>query len=389
MEFTYGRKEFFDDINNESTKEQARCAIGHLDRICQETWHKSSDEVLTELKTKSDREKLHFLKFIANEVREKVSQSSTGSYMSHVKSYLSLCFEIKVYYDDYRKMVTSKIKPSENDFELYPLTKEELRIIMDNILSKKRQDMYMVKKDTGGRTRELLQLVAGDFDFSGKFVKVKFRKSIVKGKSKKREPRLTPETAKRLNYVRTLEPETNLFSTNQTDSLKGAYNNERNSWGSMLKRIYKDNKDPKWIKKQGKNWLINPHSIRAFTKTQIVLATNNSEFADIYVGHTSKRANPTYTDGITKLEDFDRLFEKCIARLSIYDHIEVIKESTEEVQDLRKEVKSLSDLFSRMMVVNLIKDVHKEAGMSKEEALDAILETKILERITKRLKTEL
>jgi len=308
--------------------------------------------------------------------------------MSHIKSYLSLCFEIKVYYEDYRKLVTSKIKPSENDFELYPLTKEEMRIIMDNILVKKRQDMHMTKKDTGGRTRELLQLVAGDFDFSGKFVKVTFRKSIVKGKSKKREARLTPETAKRLNYLKTLDPETNVFSTNLTN-LKGAYNNERNSWGAMLKRIYKNTKDPKWIKKQGDRWLINPHSIRAFTKTQVLLSTNNSEFADIYVGHTSKRANPTYTDGITKLEDFDRLFEKCIARLSIYDNIEVIESSTEEVQDLRKEVKSLSNMCSRIMLVNAIKDVQKETGMSQEEALDAMNETKIIEKITKKLKAQL
>lgn len=364
MEFTYGRKEFFDDINNESTKEQARVAIGHLDRICQENWHKTSDEVLTELKTKSEREKLLFLKLVANEVREKVSQNSTSSYMSHIKSYLSLCFEIKVYYEDYRKLVTSKIKPSVNDFELYPLSKEEMRIIMDNILVKKRQDMHMTKKDTGGRTRELLQLVAGDFDFSGKFVKVTFRKSIVKGKSKKREARLTPETAKRLNYLKTLDPETNVFSTNLTN-LKGAYNNERNSWGAMLKRIYKNTKDPKWIKKQESRWLINPHSIRAFTKTQVLLSTNNSEFADIYVGHTSKRSNPTYTDGITKFEDFDRLFEKCIARLSIYDNIEVIDNSNEEIKKLQQDVKYLLDHANALWYLSQVKGKMTEVEISE------------------------
>ena len=83
---------------------------------------------------------------------------------------------------------------------------------------------------------------------------------------------------------------------------------------------------------------------------------------------------------MSKLKDFDNLFEKCIARLSIYDHIEVIEQSTEEVQDLRKEVKTLSELFAKKFLADVIKKTNKELGISAEQVIDALTDTEYFKK---------
>lgn len=345
MEFreTISKEEFLQRIYNRGksidAKDQANTAVNKFNEFLK--YLNINPKMLNK---ESERGIANLLSEFATEMRKKVKSTTVKPYMTQVRKYLKFCFNIRINDDDYRDYVMDNIEPDDDDFELYPFSNEELRTIIENIPNQKRRAKYMVSISTGARTAELLKLQAKDFDFSGKFVRITIRKSTSKGRQRKRYGLLVPEANKYVSFVKKLEPEDNVFSTNLTNS-KGAKNNERNSWTSMLRRIYKQTNDPKWIKKQGNRMMINPHSIRAFTKIQILLATNNSEFADIYVGHKSKRSNPTYTEGLKQSEDFEKLFEKCIARLSIFENYQVIEQSDERVDKLQREVHDMQILL--------------------------------------------
>ena len=52
------------------------------------------------------------------------------------------------------------------DEDLEPVTPEELRLVLDNILNQRRKAFYMVLKDNGCRVGEALQLKKKYFDLN-------------------------------------------------------------------------------------------------------------------------------------------------------------------------------------------------------------------------------
>ena len=336
-------------------KEQARSAINNLNYFCKGEYQKTIDEILKDLSNRPNpRKVVQLLKgfvdwcgkdhpdIMLDKKRHMKAKkaSSIKPYLTQIRKYMKFCFGIRINDDDFRDFVLDFVEPDDNEDEVEPLTKEELRTIIDNAPNPRRKAFYMVAKDTSGRLKELLQLKKENFDFSKKFVKVTFPKSITKSRSAKRSAYLTPETGTRIKVLlNSLQNVDNVFSTN-LQSIKSAKQNEHASWKSLIGSLGKH--DPKWIARYSNGRLKkNFHSIRAFCATQIKQATKDKDYADAYVGHT--RYLPQYI----RLEEKEKesLFEKCVPFLSIYEKYEIIdpEEKMKELERVKQKIESIEN----------------------------------------------
>lgn len=336
-------------------KEQARSAINNLNYYSKSAYQVTIEEILKELANQPNARKVTtilngFVDWCTKDHPEVMldkkrhlnakKASTIRPYLTQIRKYMKFCFGIRINDDDFRDFVLDYIEPDDDDEEPDPLTKEELRTIIDNAPNPRRKTFYMVAKDTSGRLKELLQLKKENFDFSKKFVKVTFPKSITKGRSSKRTSYLTPETATRIKVLlNSLKDSDNVFSTN-LQSIKSAKQNESSSWKHLIESLGKH--DPKWSAKYKNGRLKkNFHSIRAFCETQIKQATKDKDYADAYVGH--KRYLPQYI----RLEEkeHEKLFEKCVPFLSIYEKYEIIdpEEKMKELERVKQKIESIEN----------------------------------------------
>ena len=374
-------------------KEQARSAINNLNYFCKAEYGKSEEEILKELSRQPNPGKIiQILKGFVfwcgqphPEVQldrkrhmKKKSPATIRPYLTQIRKYMKFCFGIRINDDDYRDYVLDIIEPNDNDEEPEPLTKEELRAIIDNAPHPRRKTLYMVAKDTAGRMKELLQLKKENFDFTKKYPIVTFPKSITKGRRKKKETRLTPETTSRVKILlNSLNDDDYVFSTNP-GNIKAAKQNEEVSWRNLVTKLG-------FIEKYKSNGRIkkNFHSIRAFTQTRIKQATKDRDYADFYAGNTR------YLSQYIRLEEKEKeeLFERCIPHLSIYDTFEVIDQDQridkleEELASFRKEQED--DKETKKMVDEIARKYPEETKKIEEKM------TMMFEEFTKKLMKEI
>lgn len=225
-------------------KEQARSAINNLNYYSKSAYQVTIEEILKELANQPNARKVTkilngFVDWCTKDHPEVMldkkrhlnakKASTIRPYLTQIRKYMKFCFGIRINDDDFRDFVLDYIEPDDDDEEPEPLTKEELRIIIDNAPRPRRKAFYMVAKDTSGRLKELLQLKKENFDFSKKFVKVTFPKSITKGRSGKRTSYLCPETATRIKVL--------LSSLNDSDNV---------FWHSINLKEIDDFSDDEW-----------------------------------------------------------------------------------------------------------------------------------------------
>lgn len=333
-------------------KEQARSAINNLNYYCIEKFQKTEEQILKDL-NRQDVEKVVYIlkgfvlwcgeahpdiKLDRKRTMKKKRASSIRPYLTQIRKYMKFCFGIRINDDDFRDYVLDLIEPDDDDEEAEPITREELRTIIDNAKNPRRQVMYLVAKDTAGRLKELLQLKKENFDFDKNPPVVTFPKSITKGRYITRQCRLTPETTSRTKILLSpLKESDYVFSTN-SESIKSAKANEHASWHTLIRRLGKY--DSKWIERYEKNdrYKKNFHSIRAFCETQLKQATKDKDYADAYAGH--KR----YLSQYIRLEEKEKieLFEKCIPFLSIYEKYQVVDHS-EELNQVRQKLETIEN----------------------------------------------
>ena len=344
------KEEFFERVYKKGesyeAREQAKSAVRNLDYFCKEKYGKTEEEILSDLQKNPNIKKIvQILKGfvlwcgkdhpdIKLDKKRHMKKKSSGTirpYLTQIRKYFKFCYGIRINDDDYRDYVLDIIGPSDEQ-EVEPLKKEELRAIIDNAPNPRRKTLYMVAKDTAGRLKELLQLKKENFDFTKKHPVVIFPKGITKGKRRKKETYLTPETAPRVKILlNSLKDEDYVFSTNP-NSIKSAKQNEEAAWKTLVIRLgYKEKYSNGRLKK-------NFHSIRAFTETQVKQATKDRDFADFYAG------NKRYLSQYIRLEDKEKeeLFERCIPKLSVYEKFEVV-DSDERIGELEKKLEEFEN----------------------------------------------
>ena len=191
---------------------------------------------------------------------------------------MKFCGGIKIDSEDMKDYII--FSPEDrSDEEAEPLTHAELKNIVMNFGSPKRKAMLMFMKCTAARTLESLRIKKSDFNFIVRPVSVEFRRSIVKGKTRKRVQFIDEETLEYIMpLVKDLEEDDFVFRKSLGISDTTERDNVIKNWNDQIRKLgYTDKYENGRLKK-------NIHSIRAFCMTQFEKATNR-DLAHAYGGH--------------------------------------------------------------------------------------------------------
>jgi len=113
-----------------------------------------------------------------------------NTYLNQIKKYFRLCYGIKLDSDDFKDFVGL---PQILKHTLEPMTKEELRLILQSTRTIRRKALYWFIASTGARISEALQVKRENFDFDVSPVLVTLPVEITKGKKSTRFVYLTNE----------------------------------------------------------------------------------------------------------------------------------------------------------------------------------------------------
>ena len=189
----------------------------------------------------------------------------------------------------------------------------------------------MVQKDTAFRIKEVVQLRKKHIDFTKDPVTITVPKSIMKGKRKSIPKYLTRETAPRIKLlIRNKEDDDLVFGTSE-DPFR-ARDNEEHAWSALCEKIGYTERYANGRRKK------NIHSMRAFTMSQILEATNDQDFAQAYGDHER------YLKQYFRFPEERRikLFKKAEPYLMIYEKPpEIVDHTDEEVELLKKKMADL------------------------------------------------
>tara|TARA_R100000306_G_C4372723_1_gene140694 strand:- start:441 stop:1451 length:1011 start_codon:yes stop_codon:yes gene_type:complete len=278
--------QFFENIfakgqSNDSVR-SAKIALATFTNYCKYAYSRTRTEtlpILQDMKNPSESALRCLVSFNTWLMKDhKRSVGTARNYISTVRKWLKFCGGIKIDSEDMKDYVV--FSPDDrNDEEAEPLTHAELKAIVMNFGSPKRKAMLMFMKCTASRTLESLRIKKGDFNFIVRPVSVEFRRSIVKGKTRKRVQFIDEETLELiLPLVKDLEPEDFVFRKSLAITDTTERDNIIKNWNDQVKKLgftakYENGR----LKK-------NIHSIRAFCMTQFEKATNR-DLAHAYGGH--------------------------------------------------------------------------------------------------------
>lgn len=293
----------------------AKIALNTFNNYCLEVHSRTRTEtlpILQDLPNPSDSALRQLVSF--NEWLMKDHKRSVGTarqYVSTARKWLKFCGGIKIDSEDMKDYII--FSPDDrSDEEAEPLLHQELKNIVLNIGSPKRKAMFMFMKCTAARTLESLRIKKSDFNFIVRPVSVEFRRSIVKGKTRKRIQFIDEETLEYIMpLVKNLEENDFVFRKSLKISDTTERDNVIKNWNDQIRKLgYTDKYENGRLKK-------NIHSIRAFCMTQFEKATNR-DLAHAYGGHRQyldQYFRRSYSEKIAdfqKAEPYLSLFTKYI-----------------------------------------------------------------------------
>jgi len=349
-----------------STEKKTRAAINNLEYFTQDKYKKSRITVLKDLK--DDLDKTHNLdlvlrffqdfidwmgeahpeiKFYTNK-NDKTGRSIpsknpevTRSYAGIIKRYVKLCHGIKIDDDDFAEWLTVPVDDSEDE-EPEPFLKEELRLIIDNIVDPRRKTLFMVIKDTRLRIIESMRVKKKYFDLTTNPPELRIPRSIQKNKrtSKTRTAFLCRETVPGVTQLlKNLNDEDLVFTDNSYDI--SARNNEIRLWRNRANKLgFTDKKSSGHLKK-------NIHSIGSFTITALKEATKDPDYAHGYTGHTRYLQQYIRLSKERQIE----LFRQAEPYLSLYETRTVIVDESKELKEIKEKLdkyKVLDDILDNL-----------------------------------------
>jgi len=318
-EFILTEDQFFNQIfakgSSEDSVRSSKIALATFNNFCRAEYGRTRTEtlpILKDMKNPSDSALRSLVTF--NEWLMKDHKHSVGTarnYISTARKWLKFCGGIKIDSEDMKDYVV--FSPEDRtDEEAEPLLHAELKNIIMNIVSPKRKAMFMFMKCTAGRTLESLRIKKSDFNFESKPVSVEFRRSIVKGKTRRRIQFIDEETLEHiLPLVKDLEPEDLIFRKSLAITDITERDNVIKNWNDLVRKLgFTEKYENGRLKK-------NIHSIRAFCMTQFEKATNR-DLAHAYGGHRQyldqyfRRSYSEKAADFTKAEPYLSLFTKYI-----------------------------------------------------------------------------
>ena len=284
-----------------------------------------------------------------------IHPNTQKQYLNHITGFLEDVGGFEINSRRLRKRVRL---PTAEEEDPEPLTKRDLRILLDNC-SPQKKTMLMVMKDSGMRISEVLQLQKKHFDTTKTPIEIHIPSFATKTK-KARTTFVTRETRhvllRRLNE---LTPDDIVFGTN--DDVRVSVNTQISQFDYIRKKVSK--LSPKFLEKYDSNgrFKITLHSLRSFTATQCADAVDES-FAHAIIGH--KKYLSQY------IRNQDKLVEKFLrseSNLMIYETIEIIDHDERVVKLEQQQEESNKHMKMLDSVLSQISDIRVDNARKDEE----------------------
>ena len=358
MDYLDGRitkEEFIKSRGVENTQLSCKWALNLLDYYTQSTYQKTGEQVVLEIEKEiskdgkydrlfrftnnfvqwlqEDHENLMIKKYRHSEPLRKHGAKSIRIVISYIKAFYEEYGQIDFSERKFKRMVKL---PKMVRFELYALSREQIKMIINRV-TPKRKALYMILKDTGLRVQEGLLIKKGDFNFKTTPVSLNIPPNHDKTNSTNQTRYITRETRQFVeSYAKDKNDEDYLF-IKSIDKLRQTVQNEMGLFGRTRVKLglaekYEHNDRAK----------ITLHSFRAFCATTLA-DKYGEEFAHGYIGHSKYLGQ--YIRNKKKVPE---KFLKLENELMIYHHVEVIDE-TEKVMGLQQDVSELKSIMEQLM----------------------------------------
>ncbi len=358
IEETYTIKQFLAHISKPQAS-IAESALSSLNRFSMDTYQIPGEKLLEDIgKEKNENKALVVFKQLVDWVQEEhpnvmitfgkqgtqrpfepLHPRTIKNYVKQIKYILEDCFGIVINDRQFKRKVTI---PKPAKFNPDPLTKEELKLIMQYAMPSRRV-LYMVLKDSGMRIGEGISFRKKDINFTKDPVEIHLSANMTKT-NVARTTFLTKETAPILkDYVSDKQDNDKVFATNPVHNKAQA--NEEQYFTTLREKI--GIKQPRFLERYESNnrHTISLHAMRAYTATQCSNAVNE-DFGQGIIGHEKYLGQ--------YIRNQDKMPEKYLRaenHLMIYETIEVVDQSS-ELSELRSEVSRIkrdSESFKKLI----------------------------------------
>jgi len=328
------------DVLNPTTVSAIRTTLSRFDKYCKSKYKESEEEILSQLMKQNQDERIvnacDVLQLFISNLSKSISPQTIPSYLSHVLGYFNYR-GVKLTSLDKKSIRLPKIIREEK----YPLSKDDIKLILDNC-SYKRKTLYLVLASSGMRIGETVQLRKKDFDTSGKRIMINIPAKFTKGKKSRRtlvSLEAKPYLMKRLNAI---EDNDLVFGMDSTSSAV--------TESKLLNRVV-EKALPKMERYDSNTRKITLHSFRAFFITQAVRTVGES-FAHSLAGQEGYLKVYKRYDNEAILEDYLKL-EPSLFIINDYGLSEQNKD--EEIEVLKSDMKDM-----KILVSGLVEEIRKE-----------------------------
>jgi len=337
------KKSYWMKISTEpkGTQIQKRYAVNNFTRFVNENYEsKTINDVIEEIHIVKRNEKENYEQILYEMLQEWINWNEKrrlGNYtirvvFSNLRKFL-FHFGIKTHEQDIRGNLRFGKIPKE---ERHSLSKDEYKAIIDGFSRDLfNQALFLVLGSSGMRIGEALSLRKKDLDQSNERIKINISTNTKTRRG--RSTYISIEAEKKLKLI--------LEKKNQDDFIFGKQNekpfvaNYQRSFSRLVKRIgFHDKYSSNGFNK------ITTHSFRAYFFTKAV-RKHGENYAHRLVGHGGYL---TQYDRITEEEKL-KMYLELEPELVVYDQtynefeIKKLKESNEDIQELRSEVKKLRE----------------------------------------------
>ena len=383
---TNTREEYLNSKSAINTRKMAESSLAQFGRFTKLEYHKTPEEIISDLK--EDDKALEKIYTVLNKwitwlgqdhpeiitylgkyknikkTFKAIHPNTQKQYLNHIKGFLEDVGGFDINNRRLKKRVRLPKAEEENPEQI---TKEEVRILLDNCTSSKKKTMFMLMKDSGMRIGEVLQLKKKDFDMTKTPIEIHIPSFATKTK-KSRITFVTRETRpilqRRLNQ---LNPDELVFGTN--DDVRTSVNTEISKFDYIRNKI--GNTCPRFLEKYDSNdrYKISLHSLRSFTATQCAEAVDES-FAHGIIGH--KKYLGQY------IRNQDKLAEKYLkseSYLMVYEK-EVVVEHDEEINNIQAQLNKQGRLIQELLAITDEKTLLLKQNSELQKRMNE-LETKI------------
>ena len=318
--------------------------LKQFSKYCKSKYKESEEEILSQLMKQNQDERIinacDTLQLWISNLSKTISPQTIPSYLSHVLGYFNYR-GIKLTSLDKKSIRLPKIIREEK----YPLSKDDIKLILDNC-SYKRKTLYLVLASSGMRIGETVQLRKKDFDTSGNRIMINIPATF----TKTRKSRRTFVSLEAQGYLMTrlneIEDNDLVFGTNKKDSSVISEVTETKTFSKLIDKVF-----PKLERYESGTRRITLHSFRSFFITQAVRSVSDS-FAHALAGQEGYLGMYKRYDNESMLEDYLKL-ESNLFILNNYGESEQTKDK--HIQDLESRFDKL-EILTRALAEKLSKD---------------------------------